>query len=137
MCSSIGLLLLRDSLAELTSGTAALPTRPRASRVRLPLGTDAVEEDGSRLVGGVLGDELAFEGTLEDGLAEAVGASEVESYKSFHFVDSRHTSVHFGDESSLLRKRWKRQSNKNHSSEPEILVTNAVCEPLRLSMAIR
>ena len=38
---------------------------------------DAVEQDGCGFVVGVLGDELAFEGFLEDGLAEAGGAVKV------------------------------------------------------------
>jgi hypothetical protein len=37
-------------------------------------GADAVEEDGGGFVVGVLGDEFAFEGFVEDGLAEAGGA---------------------------------------------------------------
>ena len=36
-------------------------------------GADAFEEDGGGLVVGVLGDESAFEGLLEDGLTEAGG----------------------------------------------------------------
>ena len=35
-------------------------------------GADALEEDGGGFVVGVLGDEFAFEGFLEDGLTEAV-----------------------------------------------------------------
>jgi hypothetical protein len=37
-------------------------------------GAVAFDEDGCGLVVGVLGDEFAFEGFLEDGLAEAGGA---------------------------------------------------------------
>jgi hypothetical protein len=37
-------------------------------------GADAVEEDGGGLVVGILGDESAFEGFVENGLAEAGGA---------------------------------------------------------------
>lgn len=36
-------------------------------------GADAIKEDGGGFVVGVLGDELAFEGFMEDGLAEARG----------------------------------------------------------------
>jgi hypothetical protein len=35
-------------------------------------GADALEQDGGGLVVGILGDEFAFKGFLEDGLAEAV-----------------------------------------------------------------
>ena len=35
-------------------------------------GADALEQDGGGLVVGILGDEFAFEGFLEDGLTEAV-----------------------------------------------------------------
>ena len=37
------------------------------------VGADAFEQDGSGLVVGVLGDEFAFEGFLEDGLADCGG----------------------------------------------------------------
>ena len=46
---------------------------PARGRLRAG-GADAVEEDGGGLVVGVLGDEFAFEGFVEDGLAEAGGA---------------------------------------------------------------
>ena len=38
------------------------------------LGADAAEKNGRWLVGGVLGNQAALEGALEDGLAEGSGA---------------------------------------------------------------
>jgi hypothetical protein len=50
-----------------------------AARGRLSAGgADAFEEDGCGLVVGVLEDQFAFEGFLEDGLAKA-GGSELSS----------------------------------------------------------
>ena len=37
-------------------------------------GADVIEEDGGGFVAGVLGDEFAFEGFVEDGVAESGGA---------------------------------------------------------------
>jgi len=55
-----------------TPESAGGPPDPATTRRRLGFasGADAVEEDARRLVGRVLRDKLAAEGTLEDGAAK-------------------------------------------------------------------
>jgi hypothetical protein len=71
-------------------------------------GSDAFEEDGCGFVVGVLGDQLAFEGFLENGLAEPGGAAKVGIEYCIGGVRNRKGSFNPGQEDSLLAaaRQW-------------------------------
>lgn len=73
------------------------------------LSADAGEEGGGGLIGGVLGDELAGEGALEDGLAEVGAAGEVLADGAIEGVEDGEAALDFGGNAGLFRKGRKRK----------------------------
>jgi hypothetical protein len=76
--------------------------RPGACRA------DPLEQRARGFIVRVLRDELALEGELEDGLAEALRAGELGADGLLDFVSNREEAVDFGDDSVLLGQRRQR-----------------------------
>ena len=76
-------------------------------------GADAFEQDGCGLVVGVLGEEFAFEGFLEDGLERAGGTMSVRVNRGIEIIDQRQMILQVGDESLLLfDPRWELEARE-------------------------
>jgi len=93
------------------------------------LGSDALEEDAGGLVVEVLGDELAFEGALEDGLAEALGAFEVGVDGGFELADDGEAAVDFGDDAVLFGERWDRNRHFSEITASDAGLTSGGLDP--------
>src|SRR5690606_22963285 len=70
-------------------------------------GLDAGEELAGGFVVGVLGDELALEGALEDRLAQALAAVDVAGGSGFECIDDRGSALSFDSNARLLVRRRK------------------------------
>src|SRR4029453_8391204 len=87
---------------------------------------DSLQQCGGGFVAGVLGDELAGEGPLEDALAEAGGAGEAVVDGNAGRLDLRELLGDFGDDSGLLFERWNRNGCWAHIVKIEVSACN-VC----------
>jgi hypothetical protein len=72
----------------------------------LALGLDARQEGGRGFVVGVLGDEAALKGALEDRLAQPLGAAEVRLDGGLQRGDDGEAALDFFDDAVLLLDGW-------------------------------
>jgi hypothetical protein len=78
---------------------------------RRPFGPDPVQEDGGGFVGGVLRDQAALEGALQDGLTEGGGVHSPIGQRNLHGLGLRDQNVserQYG-KNLLLRRQRKRK----------------------------
>ena len=73
----------------------------------LTLHPDAFQQRRSRLVIGVLGDELAGERLLEDALPQPLGSCKVDLDRGLGLLNDREPSLYLGDDAALLGQRWE------------------------------
>ena len=87
-------------------------------------GADAVEKDGGWLVVGVLGDELAFEGFLEDGLAQAGGTALGHGDLRLDGFQRRHLRVDPVHDPALCVGARKREPKSCELATADVCLTN-------------
>ena len=97
------------------------------------LGADAAEKNGRWLVGGVLGDQAALEGALEDGLAEAEGADSSLDQRGLNGLGMRGqvtNECHYGQ--SLPLGRQRKRKRQDHSLTNCVLTGRRHFGPLHM-----
>ena len=74
---------------------------------RFSLRADALQQRRRRLIVGVLGDQLAGEGLLEDTLAQPLGPLQAGPHGGFGLLDDGQATFYLHDYPALLSEGWK------------------------------